>query len=63
MEDDNDIFVGDYIVKAISFNGCISYTNDVLVDVANLFGKIAFKKSKTELENRKHMNYVGGKIR
>ena len=44
MEDDNDILIEDYILKAISFNGGISGTTAVLVDAGNLIGKIALKK-------------------
>ena len=44
MEDDYDILIKVYIVKAISFNGGIYGTTAVLVDVANLFSKIALKK-------------------
>ena len=44
MEDDNDIFIEDDIVKAISFNGGFSGTTAGLVDAAALFGKRAFKK-------------------
>ena len=46
MDDYNDILIEDDIVKAISFNGGISGTTDVLVDAANLFGKRALKKRK-----------------
>ena len=64
MENDNDILIEDDIVRAIIFNGGISGTTDVLVDAENLFGKRASNKSisKSELEQGKHMKYVGGKI-
>ena len=64
MEDDNEILTEDDIVKAISFNGCIYGTTDVLVDAVNIFVKRASKKnnSKPELEHGKHMNYAGGNI-
>ena len=64
MEDDNGILIEGDIVNAVSFNGGISGTTDVLVDTVNLFRKIALKKqnSKSELEHGKHMNYSGGKI-
>ena len=45
MEDDNEILIGDDIVKTIIFNGGIYDTNNVLVDAANIFGKIALKKN------------------
>ena len=45
MEDKNDIIIEDDIVNAISFNGCIFGTTSVLVDVENIFGKIALKKN------------------
>ena len=44
MEDDNDILIKDDILKAISFNGGISGTKDVLVDESNFFGKRDPKK-------------------
>ena len=44
MDDDNDILIGDDIVKAISFNGGISGTTNVIVDTAALFGKRYLKK-------------------
>ena len=44
MEDDNDILIEDYIVKAIIFNGGISGTTAVLVGAAALFGKRALQK-------------------
>ena len=64
MEDDNEIIIEDDIVKAISFNGGISGTTDVLVDAENLFGKRARKKEKfkSELEHGKHINYAVVKI-
>ena len=37
VEDDNNMLIEDDIVKAISFNGGIYGTTDVLIDVANLF--------------------------
>ena len=49
MEDDNQILFEDDIVKTIGFNGGIYDTNDVLVDGANLFGKIALKKKKPKI--------------
>ena len=64
MEDDNGILFVDDIVKALIFNGVISGTTDVLVDAANIFGKISLKKkSKSEMEHRKHINYSGRNIR
>ena len=44
MEDDNDILIESYIVKAVSFNGCISVTTYVLLVAAALFGKRDLKK-------------------
>ena len=49
MEGDNDILIGDDIVKAISFNGGISSTTDVLVDEDNIFGKRALKKNRFKI--------------
>ena len=49
MEDDHDIIIEDDIVKAISFNGGISGTTDVLVDAGNIFGKRALKKNKFKI--------------
>ena len=49
MDDDNKILIEDDIVKDISFNGGISGTTDVLVDVENLFGKRAVKKNKFKI--------------
>ena len=45
VEDDNDILIGDDIVKAISFNGGIYDTTFILVDAANLFSKRSLKKN------------------
>ena len=44
VEDDNGILAEDDIMKAISFNGGISGTTDVLVDTANFFGKGILKE-------------------
>ena len=46
VEDDNEILIEDYIVKAISFNGGISSITALIVDAVNLFGKRALKKNK-----------------
>ena len=43
MEDENDILIEGYIVRAISFNEGISGTTDVLVYAENIFGKRALK--------------------
>ena len=50
MEDDNDILIESYIVKAVSFNGCISVTTYVLLDAAALFGKRSLKKINFEIK-------------
>ena len=44
VEDDNDIFIEDDIVKAIRFNGGIYGNTAVPVDAENIFGKKASKK-------------------
>ena len=44
MEDANDIIIEDDIANAVSFNGSISCTTDVLVDTEALFGMRALKK-------------------
>ena len=44
MDDDNDILIGDDIVRSITFDAVISGTTDVLVNVENLFGKRALNK-------------------
>ena len=44
MEDDNDILIEDYIVKAILFNRGVPVTTAVLVVVVNIFGKRSLKK-------------------
>ena len=44
MADDNDILIGDDIVKDIIFNGGIYDNTSVLFDAANLFGKRVLKK-------------------
>ena len=64
MEDDNEIIIEDDIVKNTRFNGGIYGTTSVLVYAENIFGKRAVKKKnqKLELEQVKHMNYVGGNI-
>ena len=49
MENDNDILVGDGIVKAIFLNGGISGNTTVIVDVNNLFGKKGLQRKKTEI--------------
>ena len=46
MENDNDILVGDGIVKAIFLNGGISGNTTVIVDVNNLFGKKGLQRKK-----------------
>ena len=51
MEYDNDILTEDDIMKAISLNGGISGTTDVLVDVSNLFGKRALKENQFQNQN------------
>ena len=43
-EDNNDIIIEEDTVKAISFNGGISVTTSILVDVGNIFGKRSLKK-------------------
>ena len=64
VEDDNDILIKDDILKAIIFNGDISGTTAILVDLTNLFGYIALNKInfKSKLAHVKHMNDVGGNI-
>ena len=44
VEDDNDIFIEDDIVKAVSFNGGIYGNTAVPVDAENISGKKASKK-------------------
>ena len=65
VEDDNYILIKDVIVKAVSFNGGIYGTTAVLVDAANIFGKIPLNKNKFKIITgaREDMNYAGGKIR
>ena len=50
MEDENNIFIEDDVVKAISFNEGISGTTAVLVDMLNIFGKRALNK-KSKIKN------------
>ena len=49
MEDENGILIENDIAKAVSFNGGISGTTDVLVDVENLFSKRDSKKNKFKI--------------
>ena len=65
MENDNDILIEYYIVKAVSFNECIYGTTAVIADASTIFGERSLKKnnSKSELEHGKHMNYSGKNIR
>ena len=64
VEDDNDILIEDDIMKALSFNGGIYGTADVIVDEAALFGKKYLNKltSKSILEHGRQINYVDRKI-
>ena len=61
---ENDILIEYNIVKVISFNGYTYGTTYVLVDAAKLVVKRASKKKKStsELEQKKHMDYAGRKI-
>ena len=43
MEEENEIRIEYYILKAISFNGVISGTTNVIVDASALFDKRVFK--------------------
>ena len=56
MEDDNDIIIEDYIVKAISFNGGISGTTAVLVDAENIFVKRSWKENQFQNQNWRNGN-------
>ena len=51
VKDDNYILVGYDILKALSFNGDISGTTDVLVDAKDIFGKGTLEKNKFQNRN------------
>ena len=58
MEDENNILIKDYIVKAISFIGAISGTTDILVDEAALFGKIVLSKINFKIKTGSQETHV-----
>ena len=49
VEDDNNILIEDDILKAIRFNGVISGTTAVIVDVENIFGNRSLKKNRFKI--------------
>ena len=63
MEDDIDVLIEDDIVKAIILMGVFLLPLLFLL-MRWIYLEIAFKKSisKSELEQKKHMNYVGVNI-